>query len=294
MWLDWISRQTDRTRSPLHWFFYWQLYNDKAKFQWSSLRHRTHLLAFYEFELYCIVKNHTDRCPQNHARIVHDDVIKRKHFPRYWPRVRGIHRSPVHSPHTGQWRGTLMFSLFSGWINGSVDNREAGDLRRHRGHCDVIVMSKCNYSHGISHDNVLSWKPTGLKSCNILSRLTWEFILVSFYYYLDLFAYSCASLSFHSPWLRFTSGFDTNKESFHISWSHDRVVTDIAGVGLLDQLFVPSFSQSVRIIEVLINHWIWRSYYDRGRRSWDVKYECDLNDLIYTFTKAEMSPKDLR
>ena len=29
----------------------------------------------------------------------HDDVIKWKHFPRYWPFVRGIHRSPVNSPH---------------------------------------------------------------------------------------------------------------------------------------------------------------------------------------------------
>ena len=28
----------------------------------------------------------------------HDDVIKWKHFSRYWPVVRGIHRSPVHSP----------------------------------------------------------------------------------------------------------------------------------------------------------------------------------------------------
>ena len=28
----------------------------------------------------------------------HDDVIKWKHFPRYWPFVRGIHRSPVNSP----------------------------------------------------------------------------------------------------------------------------------------------------------------------------------------------------
>ena len=33
----------------------------------------------------------------------HDDVIKWKHFPRYWPLVRGIHRSPVNSPHKGQW-----------------------------------------------------------------------------------------------------------------------------------------------------------------------------------------------
>ena len=32
-------------------------------------------------------------------------------FPRYWSFVRGIHRSPVNSPHKGQWRGTLMFSL---------------------------------------------------------------------------------------------------------------------------------------------------------------------------------------
>ena len=39
----------------------------------------------------------------------HDDVIKWKHFPRYWPFVRGIHRSPVNSPYKGQWRGTMMF-----------------------------------------------------------------------------------------------------------------------------------------------------------------------------------------
>ena len=41
----------------------------------------------------------------------HDDVIKWNHFPRYWPVVRGIHRSPVNSPHKGQWRRALMFSL---------------------------------------------------------------------------------------------------------------------------------------------------------------------------------------
>ena len=70
----------------------------------------------------------------------HDDVIKWKHFPRYWPFVRRIHRSPVNSPHRGQWRGALMFSLICVWINGLVNNREAGDLRRHRAHYDVSVM----------------------------------------------------------------------------------------------------------------------------------------------------------
>ena len=37
---------------------------------------------------------------------------QRKHFPRYWPFVRGIHRSPVNSPHKGQWRGALMFFFY--------------------------------------------------------------------------------------------------------------------------------------------------------------------------------------
>ena len=71
----------------------------------------------------------------------HDDVIKWKHFPRYWPFVRGIHRSPVNSPHKGQWRRALMFSLICPWINYWVNNYEAGDLRRHRTHYDVIIMS---------------------------------------------------------------------------------------------------------------------------------------------------------
>ena len=73
---------------------------------------------------------------------IHDDVIKWKHFPRNWPFVREIHRSPVNFPHKGQWRGALMFSLIYAWINDWVNNREAGDLRRQHGHYDVIVMSK--------------------------------------------------------------------------------------------------------------------------------------------------------
>ena len=68
------------------------------------------------------------------------DVIKWQDFPRYWPFVRGIHRSPVNSPHKGQWRGALMFSLICVWIKGWVNNSEAGDLRRYRAHYDVTAM----------------------------------------------------------------------------------------------------------------------------------------------------------
>ena len=48
---------------------------------------------------------------------------------------------PVNSPHKGQWRRALMFSLICIWINSWVNNREAGDSGRHRAHYDVIVMS---------------------------------------------------------------------------------------------------------------------------------------------------------
>ena len=69
-------------------------------------------------------------------------------FPRYWrfvrgihwPFARGIHWSPVNSPHKGQWRGSLMFSLICTWTTGWVNNRYAGDLKHHRAHYDATVM----------------------------------------------------------------------------------------------------------------------------------------------------------
>ena len=64
-----------------------------------------------------------------------------KTFSALLPFAQGIHRSPVNSTYKGQWRRALMFSLICAWINGWVNNREAGDLRRYRAHYDVIVMS---------------------------------------------------------------------------------------------------------------------------------------------------------
>ena len=72
---------------------------------------------------------------------LHDDIIKWKHFPRYWPFVQGIHWSPVNSPHKGQWCRALMFSLICTWINGWVNNGEAGDLRCHHAHYDITLMN---------------------------------------------------------------------------------------------------------------------------------------------------------
>ena len=65
-----------------------------------------------------------DNCTTRRHWVVcaHDDVIKWEQFPRYWPFVRGIHRSLVNSPHKGQLRGALMFSLSCAWTNGWVSN----------------------------------------------------------------------------------------------------------------------------------------------------------------------------
>ena len=50
------------------------------------------------------------------------------------------------SPVTGEFPAqrsvtpSIDVSFICAWINGWVNNREAGDLRRHRAHYDVIVM----------------------------------------------------------------------------------------------------------------------------------------------------------
>ena len=104
---------------------------------------------------------------------------------RYWPFVQGIHRSPVNSPHKGQWRGALMFSLICAWITGWVNNGEAGDLRRHRAHYDVINVDTTCHAAWWPLWELLVWYPitlakwlqhiwrSGTRSSNVLQWLTW-------------------------------------------------------------------------------------------------------------------------
>ena len=77
----------------------------------------------------------------NGIQLYHDDIIKWKHFPCYRPFMQGIQQSLMDSPHKGQWWRALMFSLTCVWINGWVNNREAGDLRCYHAHYEVSVMS---------------------------------------------------------------------------------------------------------------------------------------------------------
>ena len=107
------------------------------------------------------------RTPQNldpaHGN---DDVIKWKHFPRYWPFVGGIRRSPVNSPHKGQWRGALIFSLICAWKKNKhwVNTREAGDflILSHQYHIlplftflisfSIIALQWCHCNAMIEHE----------------------------------------------------------------------------------------------------------------------------------------------
>ena len=72
---------------------------------------------------------------------LHDDVIKWKHFPHYWLFVWANNPSPVNSPHKGQWHGSLMLSLLCTWTNDWANKRDTGDLRYHRAHYDIPVMT---------------------------------------------------------------------------------------------------------------------------------------------------------
>ena len=103
----------------------------RRKWKWCKENNRILTAFLLPINLQCIA--------DVNLLFFHDDVIKWKHFPRYWPFVRRIHRSPVNSP-KGQWRGALMFSLIFAWINGWTKNREAGDLRRHLTRNDVTVI----------------------------------------------------------------------------------------------------------------------------------------------------------
>ena len=128
---------------------------------WQAPRQHCCRGAFLISERYCPILNtnfetswgltincligYWNRARINKIHLTHDDVIKWKYFLRYWPFVRGIHRSPVNSPRNGQWRGALMHSLIFAWINGWVNNREAGGMRRHGAHYDLTVVCQCPF-----------------------------------------------------------------------------------------------------------------------------------------------------
>ena len=155
--------------------------------------------------------------------LIHDDVIKWKIFPRNRSFVRGIQQLPGNSPHKGQWHGALMFSFICAWINGWVNKRAAGDLRRHRAPYDVIqeLIRPRNY-HGalgslvthdrwnwlwISHpvaDHKAGFCPGVLKGQGICDEAPWHLIV------------PCLASCMPPPAHPLTTG--KNSPAFEIQW----------------------------------------------------------------------------
>ena len=75
-------------------------------------------------------------------------------FPPLLALYAGIHQSPMISPHKGQWRGALMFSLICTWANGRANNQNTSDLRRHCTHHDATVMKIVQIVRGYHVDFV--------------------------------------------------------------------------------------------------------------------------------------------
>ena len=61
-------------------------------------------------------------------------------FSALLPLCAGNSPAPVNPPQKCQCRAALTFFLICVWITAWINNREAGDLRRHCAHYDVIVM----------------------------------------------------------------------------------------------------------------------------------------------------------
>ena len=85
---------------------------------------------------------------------LHDDVIKWKHFPRYWPFCGELNSHQwilLTEASNAEARRASMFSLIDTWTNGWVNNQDASGLRCHRVHYDVTVMS---LEHNLTHPDL--------------------------------------------------------------------------------------------------------------------------------------------
>ena len=102
-------------------------------------------------------------------------------------------------PTKGQWRGIWIFSLICAWIKGWINNREAGYLRCHRAHYDVIVMRKF---HTFCETHYMTWnrkhtcESTYLKRYRLICSI-FTFIKYVFYNIYLKFHLKCVWRTWH-------------------------------------------------------------------------------------------------
>ena len=154
-----------------------------------------------------------------------------------------------------EWRGALMFSLICIWINGWVNSREAGDLRRYRAHYDV-TEKPWNMCSGLLW-YVLSWLYHQL-----LVHLCYLINHVQLVTWLGLGNLTIAPVTMKQPWWIWIKQliFNHNKpqqSSKHTSWkvNVDGNAITICSIGkaLYGQLRVLAFQFQLHWV---INKWI--------------------------------------
>ena len=115
----------------------------------------------------CRMMAHEASFHQLQSSFDHDDVIKWKHFPRYWPVLWGIHRSVVNSSHKYQEHGALMIYLIRVYTNDWVNNRDLrpGSLWRHS------YLFRSSNILSIKSKNLTDSKVCDISVCKILLAL---------------------------------------------------------------------------------------------------------------------------
>ena len=85
---------------------------------------------------------HNPKLPETHVALTWNMMTSSNgNIFRVTGHLCGEFTGPRWIPHTKASDGALMFSLICVWINGWVNNGEAGDLRRYRAHYVVTVMN---------------------------------------------------------------------------------------------------------------------------------------------------------
>ena len=147
----------------------------------------------------------------------------------------------MNSPHKGQWREALMFSLIWAWINGWINNREAGDFRRYRAHYDVIGMISQTFQ-------IKPWKKQFSCRCIphsiMFNRLVWTIFFVT-------------------HWLFSNCHFDT--VFFGLCWlytatqvTHDKEIWQTFYQLLLKDLIMQHTKFQIYVLNFKTTFWLWK------------------------------------
>ena len=135
-WLDPGSNAEANTRTKFSGDWYWEEFvNDAENILKNVLCEPTEIPIQMEQSLYIL-----KRCGFYVKATSYQYSAWWRHQMETFSALLALSPGPVNSPHKGQWRGALMFSLIYAWINDWVNNREADDLRPHRAYYGVTVM----------------------------------------------------------------------------------------------------------------------------------------------------------